>query len=71
MDAVLIAAGVPPRRVQARMRHGALAETRDTYGFALEVDWENAPAFFEELYGFPAPPGLPAEALVPRSERIA
>ncbi|MEU6260159.1 tyrosine-type recombinase/integrase [Streptomyces griseorubiginosus] len=71
MDAVLIAAGVPPRSVQARMRHGTLAETLDTYGFALEVDWENAPASFEELFGFPAPPRLPAEALVPRSERIA
>lgn len=47
MDAVLIAAGVRPRSVQARMRHGKLAETLDTYGFALEVDWENASAFFE------------------------
>jgi len=70
MDAVLIASGVPPRSVQARMRHGTLAETLDTYGFALEVDWENAPASFEELYGFPAPPGLPEAALVPRAERL-
>ncbi len=52
------------------MRHGTLAETLDTYGFALEVHWENAPASFEELYGFPAPPGLPEAALVPRGERI-
>lgn len=69
MDAVLIAARVPPRSVQARMRHGTLAETLDTYGFALEVDWENAPASFEELYGIPAPPGLPDAALVPQAER--
>ncbi|MFC7308462.1 hypothetical protein ACFQVC_30115 [Streptomyces monticola] len=69
MDAVLIASGVPPRNVQARMRHGTLAETLDTYGFALEVDWENAPASFEELYGIPAPPGLPEAALVPHAER--
>ncbi|MBQ1091387.1 hypothetical protein [Streptomyces sp. B93] len=70
MDAVLIASGVAPRSVQARMRHGTLAETLDTYGFALEVDWENAPASFEELFGFPPPPGLPEAALVPRAERI-
>ncbi|MEV0220664.1 tyrosine-type recombinase/integrase [Streptomyces sp. NPDC050704] len=69
MDAVLIAAGIPPRSVQARMRHGTLAETLETYGFALEVDWENAPASFEELYGIPAPPGLPEAALAPRSRR--
>ncbi|MEU1674793.1 hypothetical protein ABZ752_22600 [Streptomyces roseifaciens] len=69
MDAVLIAAGVAPRSVQVRMRHGTLAETMDTYGFALEVDWENAPASFEELYGIPAPPGLPKVALVPRAKR--
>ncbi|MGQ4389830.1 hypothetical protein [Streptomyces sp. SAS_270] len=69
MDAVLIASGVPPRSVQTRMRHGTLAETLDTYGFALEVDWENAPASFQELYGFAAPPGLPEVALVPRAER--
>ncbi|MER5833748.1 tyrosine-type recombinase/integrase [Streptomyces sp. NPDC002130] len=71
MDAVLIAAGVPPRSVQARMRHGTLAETLDTYGFALEVDWEHAPASFEELFGIPAPAGLPDTALVPRSQRRA
>ncbi|GGV78531.1 hypothetical protein GCM10010294_47630 [Streptomyces griseoloalbus] len=69
MNAVLIATGVPPRSVQGRMRHGTLAETLDTYGFALEVDWENAPALFEELYGFPAPSGLPEAALVPQAER--
>ncbi|MEV6512401.1 hypothetical protein [Streptomyces sp. NPDC051642] len=70
MDAVLIASGVPPRSVRIRMRHGTLAMTPDTYGFALEVDWENAPASFEELFGTPAPPGLPEAALVPRVERI-
>ncbi|MFF1679454.1 hypothetical protein ACFVYG_25905 [Streptomyces sp. NPDC058256] len=70
MDAVLIASGVPPRSVQVRMRHGTLAETLDTYGFALEVDWENAPASFDELYGIPAPPGLPEAALVSQTERI-
>lgn len=70
MDAVLIASGVPPRSVQVRMRHGTLAETLDTYGFALEVDWENAPAPFEELFGIPVPSGLPEAALVPRAERI-
>lgn len=69
MDAVLIASGVPPRSVQIRMRHGTLAETLDTYGFAFEVDWENAPASFEELFGIPAPLGLPEAALVPRAER--
>ncbi|MEV5848474.1 hypothetical protein AB0M32_41580 [Streptomyces sp. NPDC051985] len=70
MDAVLIAAGVSPRNVQARMRHGTLALTLDTYGFALEVDWVNAPASFEELFGIPAPPGLPEEAMTSRSERL-
>ncbi|MBK3575509.1 tyrosine-type recombinase/integrase [Streptomyces sp. MBT65] len=70
MDAVLIASGVPPRSVQIRMRHGTLAMTLDTYGFALEVDWENAPASFEELFGIPAPPGLPEAAPVPRAERV-
>ncbi|MET7481603.1 hypothetical protein [Streptomyces sp. NPDC005538] len=30
------------------MRHGSLALTLDTYGFALEVDWENAPASVRE-----------------------
>jgi hypothetical protein len=49
MDAVLIASGPPARNVQIRMRHSALAMTLDTYGFALEVDRENAPASFEEL----------------------
>ncbi|MCI3928797.1 site-specific integrase [Streptomyces sp. AN091965] len=69
-DAVLIASGLEPRKVQARMRHGRIAETLDTYGYLMwEVDWENAPASFEELYGIPAPPGLPEAALVPRSER--
>ncbi|WP_328773245.1 hypothetical protein [Streptomyces sp. NBC_00286] len=51
------------------MRHGTLAETLDTYGFALEVDWKNAPASFEELYGIPAPAGIPEAALTPRSQR--
>ncbi|MFF9897762.1 tyrosine recombinase XerC [Streptomyces longispororuber] len=70
VDAVLIASGVEPRKVQARMRHARLSETLDTYGYLVwEVDWENAPASFEELYGMPAPPGLPAAALVPRAER--
>ncbi|MGW4075694.1 hypothetical protein ACWELB_19655 [Streptomyces asiaticus] len=50
-DAVLVASGLEPRKVQARMRHARLAETLDTYGYLLwEVDWENAPASFEELY---------------------
>ncbi|MFE0683445.1 hypothetical protein ACFW17_21870 [Streptomyces sp. NPDC058961] len=66
MDAVLIASNVAPRTVQSRMRHGTLAETLDTYGFALEVDWENAPGTFEELFGFPAPPGLPSAAIDPQ-----
>jgi integrase len=69
-DAVLVASGVEPRKVQARMRHARLAETLDTYGYLVwEVDWEHAPASFEELYGIPAPPGLPAAALVPRADR--
>lgn len=69
-DAVLMASGVEPRKVQARMRHARLAETLDTYGYLVwKVDWEHAPASFEELYGFPAPPGLPESALLPRSER--
>lgn len=70
-DAVLVASGVEPRKVQARMRHARLAETLDTYGYLVwEVDWANAPASFEELYGFPAPAGLPAAALLPRAKRI-
>ncbi len=69
-DAVLVASGLEPRKVQARMRHARLAETLDTYGYLVwEVDWENAPASFEELYGIPAPAGLPQAALVPRAER--
>ncbi|MDF2257705.1 tyrosine-type recombinase/integrase [Streptantibioticus ferralitis] len=69
-DAVLVASGLEPRKVQARMRHARLAETLDTYGYLVwEVDWENAPASFEELYGILAPPGLPEAALVPRPER--
>ncbi len=69
-DAVLIASGVEPRKIQARMRHAHLAEILDTYGYLVwEVDWENAPASFEELYGIPVPPGLPASALVPAAER--
>ncbi|MEU5953600.1 hypothetical protein [Streptomyces sp. NPDC047525] len=69
-DAVLMASGLEPRKVQARMRHGRIAETLDTYGYLVwEVDWENAPASFEELYGIPAPPGLPDAALVPWAER--
>ncbi|MBO3674993.1 hypothetical protein [Streptomyces sp. NEAU-YJ-81] len=59
-----------PRKVQARMRHARLAETLDTYGYLVwEVDWENAPATFEELYGIPAPAGLPQAGLVPQAER--
>ncbi|MFI1063853.1 tyrosine recombinase XerC [Streptomyces spororaveus] len=70
VDAVLVAAGVEPRRVQARMRHAQLAETLDTYGYLLwETDWENAPASFQELYGIEPPAGLPASALVPHAER--
>ena len=66
-DAVLVASGLEPRKVQARMRHARLAETLDTYGYLVwEVDWENAPASFEELYGIAAPTGLPQAALVPR-----
>jgi integrase len=69
-DAVLVASGVEPRKVQARMRHARLAETLDTYGYLVwEVDWEHAPASFEELYGIPAPPGLPQTGLLPRDER--
>ncbi len=69
-DAVLVASGLEPRKVQARMRHARLAETLDTYGYLIwEVDWENAPAAFEELYGITAPAGLPEAALVPRVER--
>ncbi|WP_052229870.1 tyrosine-type recombinase/integrase [Streptomyces sp. CT34] len=69
-DAVLVASGLEPRKVQARMRHARLAETPDTYGHLVwEVDWENAPASFEELYGIPAPAGLPQAALVPYVER--
>ncbi|MDF2267421.1 hypothetical protein P2Q00_18560 [Streptomyces coacervatus] len=71
VDAVLISSGVEPRKVQARMRHAHLSETLDTYGYLVwQVDWENAPASFEELYGIPAPPGLPEAALVPRAERL-
>ncbi len=44
MDAVLIASGLPVRNVQIRMPHSALAMTLDTCGFALEVDWDHAPA---------------------------
>nr|WSY56969.1 DUF2637 domain-containing protein [Streptomyces sp. NBC_00886] len=62
-DAVLMASGLPPRHVRTRMRHGTLAMTLDTYGFALEVDWENAPAPFEELFEIPAPPSLSEAAL--------
>ncbi|MFD0415286.1 hypothetical protein [Streptomyces sp. NPDC127108] len=52
------------------MRHAHLAETLDTYGYLVwEVDWEHAPASFEELYGTPAHPGLPEAALVPRAAR--
>ncbi|MDT0318575.1 site-specific integrase [Streptomyces millisiae] len=70
VDAVLVASGLEPRKVQARMRHARLGETLDTYGYLIwDVDWENAPASFEELYGIPAPPGLPEAALVPRAER--
>lgn len=69
-DAVLVASGVEPRKVQARMRHARIAETLDTYGYLVwEVDWEYAPASFQELYGIQAPPGLPEAALLPRAER--
>ncbi|WP_282795240.1 hypothetical protein [Streptomyces sp. CC224B] len=69
-DAVWVASGLEPRKVQARMRHARLAETLDTYGYLVwEVDWENAPASFEELYGIRAPHGLPEAALVPRAQR--
>ncbi|MEU5066675.1 tyrosine-type recombinase/integrase [Streptomyces virginiae] len=70
MDAVLIASGVEPRTVQARMRHARLDTTLNVYGYRMsDIDWEFAPASWTELYGIPAPPGLPAAALVPRSER--
>ncbi|MFJ5611933.1 hypothetical protein ACIQCJ_21380 [Streptomyces sp. NPDC093221] len=69
-DAVLVASGVEPRKVQARMRHARLAETLDTYGYLVwEVDWDHAPASFAELYGIPAPPGLSVAALVACAER--
>lgn len=71
VDAVLMASGLEPRKVQARMRHARLAETLDTYGYLVwEVDWVNAPASFEELYGIRALPGLPKAALVPRAKRV-
>jgi integrase len=70
-DAVLIASGLEPRKVQARMRHARIAETLDTYGYLVwEVDWQNAPASFTEMYGIPAPAGLPQTALTPRAERL-
>lgn len=71
-DAVLVASGVEPCKVQARMRHARLAETLDTYGYLLwEVDWENAPASFTELYGIPEAeaPNLPDAAKVPQAQR--
>lgn len=55
LDAVLVASGVPNRDVQTRIRHETLALTLDSYGFAREAGWENAPASFEELFGIPAP----------------
>ncbi|GHE43763.1 hypothetical protein GCM10018785_11680 [Streptomyces longispororuber] len=65
-DAVWVASGLEPSKVQARMRHARLAETLNTYGYLVwEVDWENAPASFEELYGIPAPPGLRRRRLCP------
>ncbi|WP_042365911.1 site-specific integrase [Streptacidiphilus neutrinimicus] len=71
VDAVLVASGLEPRKVQARMRHARLAETLDTYGYLVwEVDWENAPASFAELYGIPAPAGLPEAALIPSADRV-
>jgi hypothetical protein len=52
------------------MRHAHLAKTLDTYGYPVwEVDWGNASALFAELYGIPAPLGLPKSALVPQVER--
>ncbi|MFJ3097884.1 tyrosine-type recombinase/integrase [Streptomyces hydrogenans] len=70
MDAVLIASGVEPRAVQARMRHARLDETLNTYGYQmLSIDWENAPASWTELYGIPEPAGLPDAARVPAAER--
>ncbi|WP_369168915.1 tyrosine-type recombinase/integrase [Streptomyces sp. R28] len=69
-DAVLVASGLEPGKVQARMRHARLAETLDTYGYLVwEVDWGHALASFEELYGIPAPAGLPDAALKPRAVR--
>lgn len=71
-DAVLTASGLEPRKVQARMRHGRIDETMNTYGYLLwRLDWENAPASFEELYGIPASeaPSLPPAALIPAAER--
>ncbi|MFJ5785441.1 tyrosine-type recombinase/integrase [Streptomyces hydrogenans] len=70
MDAILVGSGVEPRTVQARMRHSRLSETLDTYGYKMcDVDWDNAPASWEELYGIPAPSNLPPEALIPMAER--
>ncbi|MFE9764786.1 hypothetical protein ACFYPC_09685 [Streptomyces sp. NPDC005808] len=69
MNSVLFASGVVVRDVQKRMRHGTQHETEDTYGVGMEVDWENAPASFEELYGFPAPSVVPEAALVTQAER--
>jgi hypothetical protein len=56
--------------MRTRIRHGTLAVTLDTYGCALDVDWENAPASFEELFGIPAPPTVPEAALLSRAERV-
>ena len=59
---------LPPR--SRMVRHGHLSETLDTYGYLVwEVDWENGPASFVELYGLTAPNGLPEAALVPAAER--
>ena len=52
------------------MGRACLAETLDAYGHLLwEVDGENAPAAFEELYGVPAPAGLTEAALVKVASR--
>ncbi|GHE86281.1 hypothetical protein GCM10018785_62510 [Streptomyces longispororuber] len=46
-----------------------LSETLDTYGCPVwEVDGKRS-ASFEEPYGMPTPPGLPAAALVSGAER--
>ncbi|MDH6134925.1 hypothetical protein P3T37_004334 [Kitasatospora sp. MAA4] len=67
VDAVLMASGLEPRKVQAA--DAARADGRDCQHIRWHVDWENAPASFTELYGIEAPAGLPEAALWPAAER--